>query len=203
MAAYTIRLICTMITCIPIYVLARIILLRRRARRLGAKAGVKKAKLEFNKLRELCLGLFVIFMIALFVFVWQGTLRPPMEALRFARFRIRTGDGINFVPFRTVLDYYYTFGVRGDLFGVNILGNILIFVPWGFGLLLLWKKNRNLLRLAAFSLSLPIFIEAVQLFIGRSVDIDDVLLNFLGGMLGGLLYFLLAKIFPKLKTIVL
>lgn len=200
MAAYVIRLFVTMLASLPFYVLFRYLVLTRRARRLGEKAGTAKVKLTFNKLRELCLGLFVVFMMALLVFVWQGSVHSPVVALRIVKRRLLYGEGINLVPFRTIRNYYRTFGVRGNLFGVNILGNVLMFVPWGFGLLLLWEKNRRFWRLLLFSAALPIFIEFSQLFIERQVDVDDFILNFLGGMLGGLLFFLLAKIFPKLKT---
>ena len=46
------------------------------------------------------------------------------------------------------------------------------------------------------ALLLPIFIEACQLFIGRSVDVDDVILNFAGGCIGAALYFVLRKAVP-------
>ena len=199
MTGYIVDLVFLMLTGIPIYVLVRIILLKRRARRLGAKSGVKKVKLKFNKLRELCLGLFVVFMMALLVFVWQGEYGTPKSMLRLARMRLNTGAGINLVPFRTIRNYYRVFGPRGDLFAINVIGNILMFVPWGFGLLLLWKKNRSFWRLIYFSAMLPILIECSQLFINRQVDIDDFILNFLGGMLGGLLFWGLSSMFPGLK----
>ena len=184
---------------LPIYAFVRILLLRRRARRLGAKKGIKKEKLKFNKLREVCLGLFVVFMMALLVFVFQGEYSSPVKMLASAKHRLATREGINLRPFRTVQNYYKVFGPQGDLFAINILGNILMFLPWGFGLLFLWKKNRSFFRLLYFSAILPIFIEFSQLFINRQVDIDDFVLNFLGGMLGGLIYFLLAGLFPKCR----
>lgn len=48
----------------------------------------------------------------------------------------------------------------------------------------------------AYSLFLTMFIEALQLFINRNVDIDDIILNFLGGCLGALFYYILRKIMP-------
>jgi len=197
---YILDLIRLMIAGIPIYVLLRILLLRHRARRLSAKAGGKKVKLKYNKLREIFLGLFAVFMMALFVFVWQGEYHAPKVMLQIAKHRLETGEGMNLEPFHTIRNYYRVFGFRGDLFGINIIGNILMFVPWGFGLALLWKKNRNLLRLLWFSAALPIFIECTQLFIGRQVDVDDFILNFVGGMLGGILFRLLANMFRGLRT---
>ena len=200
MTDYIMDLIRIMLTGIPIYLLARFLFLRRRAKRLGARSGVKRVKLKYNKLREVFLGLFVVFMMALLVFVWQGEYHSPKVMLRLARRRLITGEGINLVPFHTIRNYYRAFGVKGDLFGINIIGNILMFVPWGFGLLLLWKKNRKLWRLVVLSALLPILIETSQLFIGRHVDVDDFILNFTGGILGGFLFWLLARLFPKLRT---
>lgn len=203
MTNYVIDLIRLMIAGIPIYVLLRILLLHRRARRLGAKSGVKKVKLKYNKLREVFLGLFVVFMMALLVFVWQGEYHSPEVMLRIAKRRLELGEGMNLEPFHTIRNYYRVFGVHGDLFGINIFGNILMFVPWGFGLALLWKKNRSLLRLTWLSALLPILIEFTQLFIGRQVDVDDFILNFLGGLLGGILFRTLAHVWPRLRTIAL
>ena len=200
MTDYIMDLIRIMLTGIPIYLLARFLFLRRRAKRLGARSGVKRVKLKYNKLREVFLGLFVVFMMALLVFVWQGEYHSPQVMLRLARRRLITGEGINLVPFHTIRNYYRAFGVKGDLFGINIIGNILMFVPWGFGLLLLWEKNRKLWRLVVLSALLPILIETSQLFIGRQVDVDDFILNFTGGILGGFLFWLLARLFPKLRT---
>lgn len=46
-------------------------------------------------------------------------------------------------------------------------------------------------------LLLPISIEICQLFIQRMTDVDDVLLNFAGGMLGGGVFALVHMVFPK------
>lgn len=202
MTDYILDLIRMMLAGLPVYILARYLQLRRRAKRLSARSGTK-IKLKFNKLREFFLGLFVIFMIALLVFVWQGEYGTPIGMLRSAYRRLHTGWGINLVPFHTIRSYYRVFGVSGDLFWINIIGNILMFIPWGFGLLFLWKKNRRMIRLVGFSAMLPVLIEASQLFINRQVDVDDFILNFAGGLLGGLLFLLLAKLFPKMEDAVL
>jgi len=85
---YIIDLIRIMLTGIPLYILARALLLWRRSRRLGARRGVKKVKLEYNKLREICLGLFVVFMMALMTFVLQGDYMAPEKMLAFGRNRL-------------------------------------------------------------------------------------------------------------------
>ena len=203
MTDYFIDLVRIMLSGVPVYALARILFLLRRARKLGAKAGVPKVKLRFHKLREIFLGLFVIFIMALLVFVWQGEYHSPRTMLQIARFRLQTREGMNLVPFHTIQNYYRVYGVHGGAFGINVLGNILMFVPWGFGLALLWEKNRSLPKLFTYSAAFPILIECTQLFIWRQVDVDDLILNFLGGMLGGFLYLLLARLWPRLQTLAL
>ncbi len=200
MTGYIFDLIRMMLMGLPVYIVLRYLLLLRRARRLGEKAGGRKVKLKFNKLREVFLGLFVVFMIALLAFVWQGAYAGPVDMLRYARYRLRTQEGINLIPFQTIRNYYRVYGIHGDMFGINIVGNVLMFVPWGFGLLFLWKKNREFFRFLYFSAILPILIECSQLFIARQVDVDDFILNFCGALAGGLLYVVLAGIFPKLRT---
>ena len=200
MTDYIIDLLLIMMMGLPIYAIARAGLLYFRARSKGAKKNRKRIRVKVNKFREVCLGLFVVFMMALLCFVWHGYYGEPQTMLLRAKVRLHTMEGINLVPFRTIRDYYRVYGVHGNLFGINIYGNILMFVPWGFGLMLLWKKNRTIPRTVFFALALPLLIECVQLFIGRQVDVDDVLLNFTGALLGALLYCVLVLIFPKIKT---
>lgn len=69
----------------------------------------------------------------------------------------------------------------------NILGNILMFVPFGLfaGILrrgLRWKQALLL------GLGITCFIECWQLLVGRYSDIDDVILNTLGVLLGWVLW---------------
>lgn len=147
--------------------------------------------------REWALGAFVLFAAALLTLALEGEYGTPSQMADRAVSRIRTGKGVNLVPFRTILRFIRHFDA--DLFGVNIVGNIVMFIPWGFGLALLWKKNRNPGIILAFSLGLTLFIETCQLFIGRSVDVDDLILNFAGSCLGAVLYFLLKRRWPGIE----
>lgn len=101
----------------------------------------------------------------------------------------------NFVPFKEIMRY--EFGSR--LFIKNIIGNMVMFVPYGFfiscyGKAENWKHSFVLVFVAS------LVIEATQLAIGRVFDVDDILLNVIGGMIGFCSYKLLNKIgniFPK------
>lgn len=76
-----------------------------------------------------------------------------------------------------------------------LLGNIIMFMPVGFFTALLWRKPRWWKSLlAGFCSSLT--IEFIQFFIGRSSDIDDVILNTAGALAGFWIFCLLRAIFP-------
>jgi len=97
--------------------------------------------------------------------------------------------GHNFIPFKEILRY----PIGSNNFYLNVIGNIMIFVPFGFFISLYLdsqKVNRPLLITFITSLT----IEIVQVFIKRSFDIDDILLNCTGGVIGFLLYIGLSAI---------
>lgn len=70
--------------------------------------------------------------------------------------------------------------------------NMLLFVPLGILLPLLWRSCR-LYKTVAIGFSLSLLIELSQLFNYRATDIDDLLMNTLGTLLGYLLYTLLLR----------
>lgn len=132
-------------------------------------------------------GIFFSYLLALLVFALEGEYQNPVRMAESAAGRIRSGLGINLVPFRTIRACFAH--LSPELILINNVGNVVMFLPWGFGLTLLWKNNRSLFRVILFSLALPVLIESCQLFIGRSVDVDDLILNFAGGCLGAGAYF--------------
>ena len=76
-----------------------------------------------------------------------------------------------------------------------LLGNIIMFVPVGFFPALLWRRARWWKSLLAGFCS-SCTIEFTQFFIGRSTDIDDVILNTAGALAGFLLFCLARALFP-------
>ena len=66
-------------------------------------------------------------------------------------------------------------------------GNVVLFLPFGFCPALLWRKSRwwKALLIAA---AIPAAVESWQFFIGRAADVDDLLLNTAGAMLGWALW---------------
>ena len=104
--------------------------------------------------------------------------------------RISSGAwGVNLVPFRTIRNYVKYSGFLHTM--INIFGNIIIFVPFGILLAEIFPKTRNILKILGITFATSFFVEFIQFFIGRSVDIDDLILNLLGSVIG---YFIWKKI---------
>lgn len=95
----------------------------------------------------------------------------------------------NFIPFKEI--FRYSIGSR--LFIKNVIGNVVMFIPYGFFCSYILKEDKYQ-PILVLTLIASISIETTQLMIGRVFDIDDIILNSIGGMLGFYAYVLLLKI---------
>ena len=78
----------------------------------------------------------------------------------------------------------------------NVIGNIVMFLPFGFFAALLWR-GWNGKRALALGAGITFFIECWQLLVGRTSDIDDIIFNTLGVVCGYLLWRLLEMVAPR------
>lgn len=76
-------------------------------------------------------------------------------------------------------------------------GNIGMFLPIGFCTALLWRKH-HWWKSVLVGFGCSVTIEFIQFFIGRSTDIDDVILNTAGALLGYWLFLTLYAVLPDL-----
>ena len=81
-------------------------------------------------------------------------------------------EQVNLIPFSYSIDV------------VAYLLNIVLFVPLGFLSPLVWEKMKKLPNLLAISFWFTLLIEVSQLLNNRRTDIDDILLNILGAVVG-------------------
>ena len=90
----------------------------------------------------------------------------------------------NFTPFRTL--YYYLSLQEDAGTGLrNIGGNIFLFIPYGFLIPLVFRKARTLMKVLLIVLFSSLFFELLQLmFAIGNFDVDDLLLNGIGGTTG-------------------
>ena len=102
----------------------------------------------------------------------------------------------NFIPFKEILRY----NMGSRLFFKNVIGNMILFLPFGFFISLYLKEEKANLPLLIILIT-SFSIEVVQMIIGRVFDIDDILLNLVGGYLGYLVYYFLKKIWDKIPNV--
>jgi glycopeptide antibiotics resistance protein len=91
--------------------------------------------------------------------------------------------GVNLTPLETV-HLYLAPGVSTLLAVQNLVLNVVLFVPLGIGMVLL--RGRGVAVATVTGIVVSLVVEALQfvLPLGRSVDVDDVLLNSAGALLG-------------------
>lgn len=104
--------------------------------------------------------------------------------------------GNNFTPFKEM--FRYTLG--SNLFIKNVIGNMVMFMPYGFFTGYFLKINKVSVVLL-LSMLVSTSIEVIQGYIGRVFDIDDIILNVIGSIIGFLIYKLFNKIKDRLPKI--
>lgn len=102
----------------------------------------------------------------------------------------RTLDrSINLIPFYSIKEYIFSGSDTIKRFAFsNVVGNIVIFTPLG-AYLLLFKNNKRVMTNLLFIFKVSLFVEIIQGLLGiGAADIDDIILNCLGGLVGFLGY---------------
>ncbi|MEG2017282.1 MAG: VanZ family protein [Clostridium sp.] len=93
---------------------------------------------------------------------------------------------LNLIPFKDGLE-------------ISAILNVIFFMPFGFLLPTLWRRFRSFLPTLCYGLVFSFIIELSQLFVPyRSTDINDLIMNTLGAVLGWIVFSLLRFQFRKL-----
>lgn len=98
----------------------------------------------------------------------------------------------NLIPFKEILRY--DFG--SNLFYRNIFGNLLLFLPYGLYITYYLDLKRPL-SVMGYAFIISLSIELIQSIIGRVFDVDDIILNVLGALLGYFIY----RLFDRFEDI--
>ena len=124
---------------------------------------------------------------------------PSIRDIVYNSFGIITPKGLNIPPdqFNLIPFRWITEGVRAYIENIE---NILLFIPLGFLLPCIWKKYEVLWKTALSGITFSLIIEMSQLFNKRITDIDDLLMNTLGAVIGWLIFWLLKKHLSKLQN---
>ncbi len=107
----------------------------------------------------------------------------------------------NIIPFEAITilieDYLYGIIPLSDVL-FYLLVRILIFLPYGYQMTLLLRRQSRLLRFIAL-LIIPTILELIQyIIIPNRCDIDDVIYAIIGGILGSILFYLINFIFRSI-----
>ncbi|WP_227940242.1 VanZ family protein [Alkalihalobacillus deserti] len=107
---------------------------------------------------------------------------------------IYIGVSHNFVPFATIGTYLFNIhSYNFDTWFYNTFGIVFLFIPIGILIPLLFPKIKNALSIVVILL-FSLTIESVQYVTQLGVfDVDDIILNTLGGLLGILVFSLFKK----------
>ncbi|OAB41920.1 VanZ family protein [Paenibacillus glacialis] len=149
-------------------------------------------KHTISKMKMVLVAGFVIYLYALIkliLFKWgsvdvhfllyelQHTLHEPN--------RIFDRPG-NYTPFKEILKGIHSLSISNPFASTNLIGNILAFIPLGIFIPKLFtRRGASFVNVFILSLSLSLCFEVTQLllFIG-TFDVDDLILNAFGGIVG-------------------
>lgn len=120
-------------------------------------------------------GVFIIILMIYFAGVYHVTSAGTLYNGLMYQLELRQ-DQINLIPF------------SNDISIIGYALNILLFMPLGFLVPLIWKKMDKYAYILGTGFAFSFLIEVSQLFNNRSTDIDDLIMNTLGALLGYILY---------------
>lgn len=132
-----------------------------------AKLVINKEKFVFYK--DFYTLFFILYMLALYYL-----LLSTENAFAY---------GVNLTPFKEMTRY--SIGSKG--FFYNVIGNIVLFIPFGF-FVSYYIKAKKTHQITIIAIITSLTAELIQYKIGRAFDVDDIVLNVVGALLGFLAY---------------
>ncbi len=137
-----------------------------------------------KRIRKYSIGLFIIYMMALIYFLLLSD--------GFSRVNGYSQYRYNLVPFQEIKRFILYWRAIDDpiMVLVNLLGNVVAFIP--FGALIRWVINRRVYwyQVTGYTFLFSLCVELLQLITRVGVfDVDDLILNTLGGLIGFWIYY--------------
>lgn len=135
-------------------------------------------KSKFHSIKKTMLYfVFATYLTAVYLFV-------GMPTLQFMRFDL----SLTLMPFLPMIADFK-----------NTILNIILFIPLGIMLPFLWKKYNNLKTTLIFGFSMSLVIELLQILTYRATDINDLIANTLGAVVGYFVFRITSCVFPSLS----
>lgn len=134
-------------------------------------------KTRFHSIKKTILYfVFATYLAAVYLFV-------GMPTLQFMRF----DPSLTLTPFLPMIADFK-----------NTILNIILFVPLGIFLPFIWKHYSTLKATTLFSFIMSLSIEILQILTYRATDINDIIANTFGAVLGYLLFSLTSHMVPSI-----
>lgn len=145
---------------------------------------MKKRKI-IRMISRIC---FIVYMIVLVYFLLLSDGFGRSEGYSHYRY--------NLVPFQEIVRFIkYRAYINFSSVVINLLGNVVAFMP--FGALIRWVVDRKMrwFQATGYTFLFSLCVELLQLVAKVGVfDVDDLILNTLGGLIGFWIYYLLLLI---------
>lgn len=152
---------------------------------------------------RLCLPAFILY-LGLLIYVLLFKADPHFAPLNYTQAyqaSFQQPSNYNLLPFQTIKSYWSTYratGNRSALF--NLLGNALALMPYGILVPVLSRRRKTFLLTFLSGACLILLIEGIQLVtVWGILDIDDLILNLSGLVMGWFIYWLFARLFHSNK----
>ena len=142
--------------------------------------------------------LFWVYIVVLFIVVvikFEGSFLRLINKIDSVKGNRAMGLwNINLTPFRSIGPQLAR--INQDWALINIAGNILAFVPFGFLLPLAYPKSRGVIRMFIIAFLSVLLIESFQLItMLGTFDVDDIILNVPSILLGYGIFILLQQFY--------
>ena len=137
--------------------------------------------------KKIRLGLYIMFSMYLLLMFWEVFIGPYRSYSGVRRY--------NLYPFKTIIEFIFNYSKYNfQVVFINIIANIITFIPLGFFISLLSKRHFKLINSALCCIFIIVSIEMGQFILNVGVlDVDDIILNALGCILGIISYKVVRK----------
>ena len=139
---------------------------------------------------------YCILLTVLLLFKFNLSINSIMEKIDSVRWNREQGAwNSNLVPFRTISSQLSLFRSIPAIAIKNLVGNIVVFVPFGILLPMGYEKMRKCHRTLLTGVLYILFVELIQFFcMLGAFDMDDIILNSLGVLCGFIVFGIICKV---------
>ena len=133
---------------------------------------------------------YIVFIVLFIIYVWMVYSVTGAGGLTDIIYAPEGGinkPNVNLIPFSTGIS-------------ITFYLNIIMCVPLGFLLPFIWKEYRKLYKTTVVGFCFSLLIELSQLITTRATDVDDLIANTLGTIIGYFIWMVFSKLFKKYKN---